>query len=140
MPSLGFAAPFTQADLDKAQLPPPPEDGEKTDVLLRPGLLADVEIIVEKVPNALYVPNQSVFEKDGKSVVYVKTGDTFVERPIRIEKRSETVSIIREGIRPGDIISLADPNAKPGDKKKDTTKSSGGASGALPVGGAKGGQ
>ena len=42
------------------------------DVLLRPGLLADVEIIVEKIPNAINIPTQAVFEKDGKQIVYVK--------------------------------------------------------------------
>ena len=56
-----------------AKLPPPPEEDSQFDVLLRPGLLADVEIIVEKIPNAIHVPNQAVFEKEGKLVVYVKT-------------------------------------------------------------------
>ena len=111
------------------------------EVLLRPGLLADVEIIVEKVPNAIFVPNQSIFEKDGKFVVYVQKGKTFEMRPIQIAKRSETVSVIKDGIAQGDIVALQDPTAKPGDKKKsDEKKSSGGAAGALPVGGSKGGQ
>jgi len=131
---------FTAKELENAKLPPPPEEGDNMEVLLRPGLLADVEIIVEKVPDAVYVPNQSIFEKDGKMVVYVKTAKTFEARPIKISKRSETVSIISEGIKPGDVISMSDPNAKPGDKKKGEEKSSGGAASALPVGGNKGGQ
>ena len=108
------------------------------EVLLRPGLLADVEIIVEKVPDAVYVPNQSIFEKDGKYVVYLDQGGNFVEREVKIEKRSESVSILASGVKPGDRISLADPNAKPGEKKKDQ-KASTGAAGAMPVG-SKGGQ
>lgn len=131
---------FSAKDLEDAVLPPPPEEGDTMEVLLRPGLLADVEIMVEKVPNAIYVPNQSIFDKDGKSVVYVKSGNNWVARNIKIDKRSETVSIITEGVKPGDTISLADPNAKPGDKKKGDEKKSGGAAGALPVGGSKGGQ
>ena len=132
---------FTQKDLDSAQLPPPPEEGDNMEVLLRPGLLADVEIIVEKVPNAIYVPNQSIFEKDGKFIVYVLKGKTFEARPIQIAKRSETVSVIRSGITQGDTVALQDPTEKPGDKKKSAEKkSSGGAAGALPVGGSKGGQ
>ena len=68
---------FSAKDLENAKLPPPPEESNSMDVLLRPGLLADVEIIVEKVPNAIYIPNQSLFEKDGKSIVYVKRGNKF---------------------------------------------------------------
>ena len=137
----GGTGQFSQKELDAAQLPPPPEEGDNMEVLLRPGLLADVEIIVEKVPDAIYVPNQSIFERDGKYVVYVMKGKTFEARPIQIAKRSETVSIIRSGILQGDTVALQDPNAKPGDKKKpDEKKSSGGAAGALPVGGSKGGQ
>ena len=57
------------------------EEDSQLDVLLRPGLLADVEIIVEKIPNAIHVPAQAVFEKDGKQIVYVrKTDRRFEER------------------------------------------------------------
>ncbi len=140
-PAAGGNGQFTAKDLENAQLPPPPEEGDNMEVLLRPGLLADVEIIVEKVPDAVYVPNQSIFEKDGKYVVYVMNSKGFEARPIQIAKRSETVSVIKEGIKQGDTIALQDPTAKPGDKKKaDEKKSSGGAAGALPVGGSKGGQ
>jgi biotin carboxyl carrier protein len=137
----GPTGPFSQKDLDNAVLPPPPTEGDQMEVLLRPGLLADVEIIVEKVPNAVYVPNQSVFEKDGKSIVYVHTGGAFQPRPITISKRSETVSIIASGLQPGDVIALQDPTISEEDrKKKAEKKSSGGAASALPVGGSKGGQ
>lgn len=138
---LGGSGQFSQKDMENAQLPPPPDEGDNMEVLLRPGLLADVEIIVEKVPDAIFVPNQSIFEKDGKYVVYVMKGNTFEARPIQIAKRSETVSVIKEGLAQGDTVALQDPTAKPGDKKKaDEKKSSGGAAGALPVGGSKGGQ
>lgn len=137
----GPTGPFSQKDLDNAVLPPPPSEGDQMEVLLRPGLLADVEIIVEKVPNAIYVPNQSVFEKDGKSVVYVHSGTVFQPRTITISKRSETVSVIESGLKPGDVIALQDPTVSEEDrKKKAEKKSSGGAASALPVGGSKGGQ
>jgi hypothetical protein len=142
MPGLGGpTGPFTQKDLDNATLPPPPAEGDNMEVLMRPGLLADVEIIVEKVANAVYVPNQGVFEKDGKSVVYVQSGKAFQTRPVKISKRSETVSVIESGLQPGDLIALQDPTISEEDrKKKAQKKSSGGAADALPVGGSKGGQ
>jgi hypothetical protein len=127
---------FSQKDLDNAKLPPPPEEDNQLDVLLRPGLLADVEIIVEKVSNAIHVPVQAVFEKDGKNIVYIKTGNGFEAREIKPIKRSENVMILASGVKAGDVIAMADPNAKPGDKKKGEGKS-GGAAATLP--GGKGG-
>lgn len=140
MMGMGSTSQFSQKDMDNAKLPPPPEEDSELNILLRPGLLADVEIIVEKVPNAIYVPNQSVFEKDGKPVVYVRQNDRFVAKPIKIAKRSESVTIISEGVAAGDVISMSNPEAAPGDAKKGAKKEGGGAAGMMPVGGSKGGQ
>jgi hypothetical protein len=132
--------PFTQKDLDEAKLPPPPEASDNTEILLRPGLLADVEIIVEKVTNAVYVPNQAIFEKDGKPLVYVKIKDRFEPRPVQIAKRSESVSIINSGVQPGEVIALQDPTISPEErKKKQEQKKGGGAAAVMPMG-TKGGQ
>lgn len=130
---------ITQKDLENAKLPPAPEEDNQLDVLLRPGLLADVEIIVEKVSNAINVPIQAVYEKQGKMVVYVKQGSKFEQREVKPLKRSENVMILASGVKPGEQVALADPEAKPGDKKKGDKKddSKGGAAAALP--GGKGG-
>jgi biotin carboxyl carrier protein len=141
MMGMGGGSQYSQKELENAKLPPAPEEDSELNVLLRPGLLADIEIIVEKVPNAIYVPNQSVFEKDGKPVVYVREKTRFVAKPIKIAKRSESVTIISEGVNAGDVISMTDPEAKPGDAKKGGAKKEGGsASEMMPVGGAKGGR
>lgn len=135
-PSGGFGG-FTQKELDNAKLPPPPEEGSsQLDVLLRPGLLADVEIIVEKIPNAIYVPAQAIFQKEGKSVVYVKQGNKFVARNVKLLKRSESLMIIAEGLKAGEEISMQDPDAKPSDKKKGGGGGQGGGGGApaMPMG------
>ncbi len=127
----------SQKDLDSAKLPPPPEAENQLDVWLRPGLLADVQIIVEKVPNAINVPIQAVFEKDGKQIVYVKNGNRFEVREIKPIKRSESVMIISSGVKAGDVIAMANPDAKHGDKKKKDDAKGGGAAASLP--GGKGG-
>jgi len=135
---------FTSKDIENAKLPPPPEEDDQLEVLLRPGLLADVEIIVEKIPNAIHVPVQAVFEKDGKSIVYVKEGTRLAARTIKPVKRSESVMIVSEGVKPGEEVALMDPDAKPGDKKGgEKGGSSGGGGGGMPMsmpgGGRKGG-
>lgn len=129
---------FSQADFQNAKLPPPPDQDSSLDVLLRPGLLADVEIIVEKIPNAIHIPAQAVYEKDNKLVVYVKEGERFVARPIKPAKRSESTLVIAEGLKPDEIIAMANPEAKPGTKQsKEESKGGGGPMNALPGGGPK---
>jgi hypothetical protein len=125
---------FSAKELENAKLPPPPEQDTQFDVLLRPGLLADVEIIVEKVPNAIHLPMQAIFEKEGKTVVYVRNKDQWEARAIKPLKRSESVMIIAEGVKPGETVALADPTAVASDKKGAKGEKSGGAMSALPGG------
>ena len=125
---------FSAKELEQAQLPPPPEEDSQFDVLLRPGLLADVEIIVDKIPNAISIPMQAVFEKEGKLVAYVKTSSGFEERAFKPLKRSESTMVVASGLQPGEVIALSDPTAKKDDKKKGSKPAGdGGAMGALPA-------
>jgi hypothetical protein len=126
---------FSQSDLNNAKLPASNPDSQ-LDVLLRPGLLADVEIILEKLPNAINIPNQAVFEKDGKQIVYVRGAKGWEERAIQPVKKSESVMVIAGGLKPGETIAMADPFEKPGDKKK-KDKPSGGPASGMPTGGGR---
>jgi hypothetical protein len=129
----------TEEERARAKLPAPPDEDSQLEVLLRPGLLADVEITVEKIPNAIHIPAQAIFEKDGKPSVWVETGRRFQQRPVKLARRSENIMVIAEGLKPGEVIALGDPNAKPGDKKGD--KKSGTAMTGMPTGGGgKGGK
>ena len=133
---MGFGASpqFTDKDLENAKLPAPPEEESQLEVLLRPGLLADVEIIVESIPNAIYIPVQAVFEKDGKPVVYVKKENTFEPRLVKPLKRSESTMVLAEGVKAGEIVALADPTARKGEKKKEERPAGGGGP-TIPAGG-----
>ena len=135
----GMPAPDPKEEQERAnaQLPPAPEESAQLEVLLRPGLLADVEIIVEKIPNAISIPNQAVFEKEGKPLVYVQVAaNHFEERLIKPAKRSESVLVVAEGLKGGETIAMADPSAKKAAKNE--KKGAGGALGGAPAGGAGG--
>ena len=127
----------TESDRENAKLPLPPEEDSQLDVLLRPGLLADVEIIVDKIPDAISIPNQALLEKDGRQFVYVQNlkDNRFEERTIKLAKRSESVSVIAEGLKPGEVVALGDPTAKKKDKNE---KSAGSSKSIMPAKGAKG--
>jgi hypothetical protein len=102
----------TDDERARAKLPPPPEEDSQLNVLLRPGLLADVEIFVEKIPNAISVPNQALLEKDGRPFVYVQENGRFEQRFVKIARRSESVTVIAESLKAGEVVSLGDPFAK----------------------------
>jgi multidrug resistance efflux pump len=116
--------PKAEEERNNAQLPPAPEEDSQLQVLLRPGLLADVEIIVERIPNAVHIPSQAIFDRDGRSVVYVQNGNRFEEREVKPLKRSESVVVISEGLKANEVIAMSDPTAskdtgtKKGEKKK----------------------
>ncbi|HET8546879.1 MAG TPA: efflux RND transporter periplasmic adaptor subunit [Bryobacteraceae bacterium] len=133
---MGTGTQFSEKDLASAKLPPAPESDNNLDVLIRPGLLADVEIILERIPNAINVPANAIFEKDGKPVVYVRKGNSWDERQIKPLKRTESTMVIASGLMPGEIVALANPSAKPGEKKKE--KPGGAAPVAMPAGGGGG--
>ncbi len=115
---------FTAAEREKAQLPQPPEEHSVMDVLLRPGLLVESEIIVEKIPNTLYVPLQAVFEKGGKTVVYARAGSRYLPRTVKLGKRTESQVAIVEGLRQSDVVALADMETGRLPSKKDKDKGS----------------
>jgi multidrug efflux pump subunit AcrA (membrane-fusion protein) len=126
---------FTEKELAEAQLPPPPEEDSQLEVLLRPGLLADVEITVEKLPNAIYIPAQAIFEKDGKPIVYVQSGRRFEERSVTLLRRSEATMVVSTGLKPGEMVALADPNARKGDKNSGKPGGGQGPMGGAPAAG-----
>ena len=126
---------FSDDDRAKAKLPLPPEQDSRAQVLLRPGLLADVEIQVEKLSDVIHVPAQAVFQKSGQYLVYVQNKGKFEPRPVKLVKQSESMMVIASGVNPGEIVAMADPTA---DKsKKNGEKKS---QGSNPMGGMPGGK
>ncbi len=128
-------SPFSDEDRKNAKLPLPPQQDSQVQVLLRPGLLADVEIEVEKIPNVLHVPAQAVFNKNGKYTVFVQAKNgKFEPREVQLVKQSESMMVLAGGVEPGEVIAMADPTVKKSDKNADKKGSS-----ANPMGGMPGG-
>ena len=129
---------YTEEDRKNAKLPLPPEQDSQVQVLLRPGLLADVEIQVEKLADVIHVPAQAVFQKNGQYLVYVRKNGKFEARPIQLVKQSESMMVISSGVEPGEIVAMADPSPDKNAKKNSEKKSQGG--GGNPMGGMPGGK
>ena len=102
---------FTVEELKAATPPPPPGKGSSIEMLLRPGLLADVEILVDEIKDATTIPMQAVFDRDGKNIVFVKTPTGFEAREVTAARRTESTMVISAGLKPGEVLALSDPFA-----------------------------
>jgi len=76
---------------------------------LKPGLNARTRIVVKRLKNALYVPLDAVFERDGASFVYVKRGEGFVRREVKTGDRNDVAVVVRSGLSGGEALALSDP-------------------------------
>ena len=89
------------------------------DPRLRPGLSGEVVITTEKVPNAIFVPQQAVIEKEGKKWVYLaKGGSNFQRLEVNTGRRSESQVEITKGLNGGERVALADPEERSAGSKK----------------------
>jgi multidrug resistance efflux pump len=76
---------------------------------VRPGVSCQVQILGQEVKNALLLPRQAIFEKDGKPVVYIRRGQEFQAQPIKVLHRAESRVAI-DGLAENTEVALADPN------------------------------
>jgi HlyD family secretion protein len=81
----------------------------ENDARIRPGMSASARIAVEKIPNSILVPAAAVFDKNGRSVVYVLRGSRFEERAVQVARRGKTELLIAGGLQPQEKVALKDP-------------------------------
>lgn len=74
----------------------------------RPGTSAQILVRGNQLKDQLYLPNQCLFEKDGKQVVYVKHGSSFDATPAKIKFRTEN-RIAVENLPEGTEVALVNP-------------------------------
>lgn len=93
---------------------------DELDPQMRAGSSLRVVIDGQELAAALHVPRQAVFEKNGKTYVFLQIGDRFDRRDVKVVNRTESRAVIT-GLNEGDAIALVDP-----DIATQKTKSSGG--------------
>jgi HlyD family secretion protein len=86
---------------------------DQNDPRLKPGMTAQITVIVDRVPNAISIPVQASFVKSGQTVAYIWNGSKFEERPIQIDRRSRDRALVASGLKPGDTVAMKDPEVKP---------------------------
>jgi HlyD family secretion protein len=85
---------------------------DQADPRLKPGMTAQITIIVDRVPNAITIPAQASFLRSGQTVAYVWNGSAFQERAIQVERRSRDRVLVSSGLKVDDLVALKDPSGK----------------------------
>jgi HlyD family secretion protein len=93
---------------------------------LRPGMSGRIVITTGNLKKVLWAPAQALFESDGRTFIYVREGDGFLPRDVKLVQRSESAVAI-EGLPEGAAIALASP-----DQQSRKTSDTGGALEAIP--------
>lgn len=80
------------------------------DSLVKPGMTAGVNIVVQELQDVLLVPNRAVRLVDGQRVVYQLVDGKPVKKDLRLGSSSDTMSIVTDGdLAEGDLIILNPP-------------------------------
>jgi multidrug efflux pump subunit AcrA (membrane-fusion protein) len=80
------------------------------DPRMRPGFTADLRFVGDTQRDALFVPRIAVFVKEGKHFVYVRSGNGYQQREVKVVRENESNSAI-SGIAQGTLVALRDPTA-----------------------------
>jgi multidrug resistance efflux pump len=72
-----------------------------TDPKLMPDLSASVDIEVERQPNALVAPRDTVIRENGKNFVMVKTGSGYDRREVKLGAANDAEQVIASGVEKG---------------------------------------
>lgn len=76
---------------------------------LIPGMNATMEIVTRRVPTAVYLPKQCVFNRGAEHVVYVRRQGSFKAVPVTPgEENVKHVRIVR-GLKGGEWVATSDP-------------------------------
>jgi HlyD family secretion protein len=78
------------------------------DARLRSGMTARLLFLGDTRRGVLYLPRQALFVKDGKHIVYVKSGNGYEQKEIEIRDETESRATIT-GLSEGATVAMIDP-------------------------------
>src|SRR5262249_10321399 len=73
---------------------------------LKPGMTGEVKILVRQLSDVLLVPVQAVTERDGQHCAYVKNGDGFERRPVKVGENNDKYVEVQSGLDAGEQVAL----------------------------------
>ena len=98
--------------------------------VMKPGQRVRAVLALDRRPDAISVPRNAIFEKDGKKIVYKRAGAEFTPVAVTLGPAAVGRVVVEGGLSAGDEIALRDPTAIVGDDE--TPSDAGGSPAALP--------
>lgn len=97
----------TEVQIDEPTL----DDAQAQSALreLRPGMSCSIEVFVERVTDALYVPLQCVFHKGGANVCFVRTGSGYEQRTVETGPHNTQIVVVTAGLEEGEVVLMSPP-------------------------------
>jgi HlyD family secretion protein len=81
------------------------------DSRLRPGMNGGMDIIINRLPDAISIPAKAVFTRAGKPIVYAADKGHYTPKEIQVIARNPD-EVAVSGISAGTLVALADPEKK----------------------------
>ncbi|MBI5101760.1 MAG: efflux RND transporter periplasmic adaptor subunit [Nitrospirae bacterium] len=76
------------------------------DVVVKPGMSADVEVITDTIKNVVLVPSQAVIERSENKSVFISRNGKALKKTVKTGPYNWSYVSITEGIEEGDIVIL----------------------------------
>jgi multidrug efflux pump subunit AcrA (membrane-fusion protein) len=83
--------------------------------VMKPGQRVRAVLSLDARPDAVSIPRNAVFEKEGKKFVYKRMGAEFKPVDVTLGPAAVGRVVVEKGLEGGDEIALRDPTASPGD-------------------------
>ena len=77
-----------------------------SDEKIRPGMTADLDIIIAEAENVICIPKHAVINREGRTMVNIRKENKFVPRPIITGIEDEVMIEVKEGIDIGDTLMI----------------------------------
>jgi len=76
---------------------------------MRPGMSCAIEILVEEIPETLFVPVQSIFRRGQETLAFVERGGTSEQRTVAVGRYNDRWVQVLGGLSEGEVVLLAPP-------------------------------
>ncbi len=80
--------------------------------VMKPGERVTATVVLGEEKDAVTVPRQALFEKDGKKVVYVRSASGFAPRGVTLGAAAIGRVAVTAGLAGGEVVALADPTGE----------------------------
>lgn len=79
---------------------------ENLDGAIKPGMFADIRVVLEQNTDAISVPLNAVIEKNGETFVYTIDGDSAVKTPVETGLKNDERVELTKGVKAGDKVVI----------------------------------